>query len=75
MRIALAQSAGTPGDVAANLEAVRRLAAEAAGGGARLVVFPEMFVTGYNIGRERIAELAESPPPADWDGVYVARTK
>jgi adenylate cyclase len=25
--------------------------------------------------RGRIAELAESPPPADWDGVYVARTK
>lgn len=24
---------------------------------------------------ERIAELAASPPPADWEGVYVARTK
>ena len=66
MRIALAQSAGTPGDVAANLAAVRRLSADAAAAGARLVVFPEAFLTGYNIGPERSAELAE---PVDGPGV------
>ncbi len=59
MRIALAQSAGTPGDVAANLAAIERLTGQAAAGGARLVVFPEAFVTGYNVGPERAAELAE----------------
>ncbi len=59
MRIALFQAAGTPGDVAANLAAVRRAAGEAAAGGARLLICPEAFVTGYNIGAERVAELAE----------------
>ena len=59
MRIALAQAAGTPGDVAANLADVERLAMRAGGEGARLVVFPEAFLTGYNIGAERLAELAE----------------
>ena len=62
MRIALAQAAGTPGDVAANLADVERLATRAAGEGAGLVVFPEAFVTGYNIGAQRLRALAE---PAD----------
>ena len=46
------------GDVPANLATVRRVAAEAAGRGARLVVFPELFVTGYGLG-PRLRELAE----------------
>lgn len=61
MRLALCQQAGTPGDVAANLAAVAALAAEAAGRGAGLAVFPELFLTGYNLGR-RLRDLAE---PAD----------
>jgi predicted amidohydrolase len=72
MRIALAQSAGTPGDVAANLATIARLTGDAARAGARLVVFPEAFVTGYNIGAQRAAELAE---PVDGPSVAaVART-
>jgi predicted amidohydrolase len=59
MRIALAQAAGTPGDVEANLADVRRIAGEAATAGARLAIFPETFLTGYNIGADRLAELAE----------------
>ena len=59
MRIALAQAAGMPGDVAANLASVRRLAGQAAAAGARLLVLPECFATGYNIGAERLASLAE----------------
>jgi 5-aminopentanamidase len=62
VRVALAQAAGTPGDVAANLAAIRRMAAEAAAGGARLVIFPEAFVSGYNVGPEMLLALAE---PAD----------
>ena len=68
MRIALAQSAGTPGDVTANLATVERLSAQAAEAAARLVVFPEAFVTGYAVGPERAAELAEPV-----DGPSVAR--
>lgn len=66
MRIALAQAAGTPGDVEANLADVGRLSTEAAGAGARLVIFPEAFVSGYNLEPGRIAELAE---PADGPSV------
>jgi adenylate cyclase len=29
----------------------------------------------YDLYAERIAEFRQSPPPADWDGVYVATTK
>lgn len=70
MRIALLQSAGTPGDVAANLLAVRRAARQAAAAGARLLICPEAFVTGYNIGAQRLAELAE---PVDGPSVGALR--
>ena len=59
MRIALLQAAGEPGDVAANAAAVRRAAREAAAGGAGLLICPECFTTGYAIGADRIADLAE----------------
>ena len=58
MRIAVYQGPGVSGDVPANLAIVRRVAAEAGGRGARLVVFPELFVTGYGLG-SRLRELAE----------------
>ena len=69
MRLAVCQASGTPGDVAANLRAVRRSALEAAAAGAELVVFPEAFLTGYNIGA-RLAELAE---PADGPSLTALR--
>lgn len=59
MRIALAQAAGTPGDIDANLADVRRFAERAAAEQARLVVFPECFATGYNVGTELLRTLAE----------------
>ena len=71
MRVALFQAAGTPGDVAANLAAVRRAAHEAADGGARLIIFPEAFITGYNIGPELLLALAE---PVDGAQVRELRT-
>jgi predicted amidohydrolase len=58
MRIALYQAGGTPGDVAGNMAAVREAALEAAAREAELVIFPEAFLTGYNLG-PRVAELAE----------------
>lgn len=60
MKIALFQTAGTA-SVSGNLDLLESKAAEAAGQGARLLVAPEMFLTGYNIG-ERAWALAE---PAD----------
>lgn len=59
MRIALLQAAGRPGDVACNLAKVRRAARSAARAGARLLITPEAFTSGYNIGARRVAELAE----------------
>ena len=57
MKIALFQTAGA-GSVSANLDLLETKAAEAAAQGARLLIAPEMFLTGYNIG-ERTWELAE----------------
>ncbi|MCX5395829.1 carbon-nitrogen hydrolase family protein [Streptomyces sp. NBC_00102] len=63
LRTALFQSSGTPGDVAANLEALDHAAARAAASGARLLVTSEMYLTGYAIGDAvpRLAEPADGP--------------
>lgn len=61
MRLAVAQTAGVSGDPEATLAELPALAADAAGRGARLLVLPEMWLSGYNIA-ERTAELAQ---PAD----------
>ena len=50
LTVACFQTAGRPGDVAANLALLRGAAADAGGRGADLLVTPEMFLTGYNIG-------------------------
>ena len=62
MRIAIYQAAGEAGSVARNLDLLEAMAKEAAGRGARLLICPEMFLSGYNIGPERASRLAE---PAD----------
>ena len=59
MRIAVFQGPQAGGDVARNLERLDQVAAEAAAGGARLLICPEMFLTGYAIGPEAVASLAE----------------
>ncbi|QIB49247.1 carbon-nitrogen hydrolase family protein [Streptomyces aureoverticillatus] len=61
MRTALLQSSGRPGSVAANLKVIEEAAERAAAAGARLLVTPEMFLTGYAIGDD-VPRLAE---PAD----------
>src|SRR5438105_3574061 len=47
MRIALAQLDARLGDVAANEGRVREAIARARAGGADLVVFPELYLSGY----------------------------
>lgn len=47
LRIALAQMNAVVGDIAGNVEKMRAARREAADMGADLVVFPELFVTGY----------------------------
>jgi 5-aminopentanamidase len=62
MRVAIYQGPAEPGSVARNLGLLKVKAAEAACRGARLLICPEMFLSGYNIGVEEAARLAE---PAD----------
>lgn len=59
MRIALAQVDATLGDVAANVERAERAIAEANDGGADLVVFPELSLTGFSMAH--IAEDVSMP--------------
>lgn len=59
MRIALFQGHPGPLDVAGNLERLRQQSEQAAAQGARLLVCPEMFLTGYDIGLEAVTRLAE----------------
>ncbi|QXH47344.1 carbon-nitrogen hydrolase family protein [Pseudomonas xanthosomatis] len=76
MRIALYQ--GTPGplDVPGNLERLQRQAELAAGRGAQLLVCPEMFLSGYNIGLEQASRLAEaSDGPAAMRVVQIAQAQ
>ncbi len=47
MRIALAQVNTTVGDLKGNVDLIARVARRASEGGAELVVFPELTVTGY----------------------------
>jgi 5-aminopentanamidase len=53
VNVAAAQLQAVPGDVAANVAAHVRLIGEAAAAGARVVVFPELSLTGYEPERVR----------------------
>lgn len=63
LRIALDQGTGHSGDTSSSLARLDRTARRAAGAGARLLVGPEMSLTGYNIGARtaRLAEPADGP--------------
>src|SRR4029077_3189513 len=49
LRIALAQVNSTVGDLAGNADTIVAWTRRAAGRGARLVLFPEMMLTGYPV--------------------------
>ncbi|HEV2753385.1 MAG TPA: nitrilase-related carbon-nitrogen hydrolase [Solirubrobacteraceae bacterium] len=51
LRITLAQAASRLGDVDANLARARELIERAGAEGSHLVVFPELFLTGYSLGQ------------------------
>ncbi|MCE9584824.1 MAG: hypothetical protein K8T20_20225 [Planctomycetes bacterium] len=77
--LAVAQLAPKPGDVAANLAAIRRACETARAGGARLVLFPELATCGLAItSPAKVAikvagpELAEVRRWVDGTGVAVA---
>lgn len=63
LRTALLQSSGRPGHVDENIEVLDEAARRAADSGARLLVCPELFLTGYAIGADvpRLAEPADGP--------------
>jgi len=69
MRLALFQGPADSGTVATNLALLDAQAAAAAARGATLLLLPEMFLTGYNLGRDRIHALAE---PADGPSAQAA---
>jgi len=58
MRVALYQCPPRPLDVASNLQRLHQVAMEATD--ADLLVLPEMFLSGYNIGLEAVGALAEA---------------
>ncbi|UST58453.1 carbon-nitrogen hydrolase family protein [Pseudomonas moraviensis] len=57
MRVAVYQCPPLPLDPVANLHRLHQVAMEAKG--ADLLVLPEMFITGYNVGAEAVSTLAE----------------
>ncbi|MBW4581888.1 MAG: carbon-nitrogen hydrolase family protein [Tildeniella nuda ZEHNDER 1965/U140] len=58
MKLAIYQGAGIPSDVSANLMLLEQTATTAAKQQANLLIFPELFLTGYNIG-DAVKQLAE----------------
>jgi predicted amidohydrolase len=61
LRVAAGQAASVSGDLAANVATSARLAGRAAADGARLLVLPEAFLTGYDV------DAFSGPLPADDD--------
>ena len=57
--VAVWQAAGTPADVPANLSALARTATEARENGADVLITPEMFITGYELGG-RLPDIADA---------------
>jgi predicted amidohydrolase len=74
MRIAIFQGPTEAGSVARNLRVLEERATEAAGLGARLLICPEMFLSGYNIGAAAAAGFAEpADGPSFASGAAIAR--
>lgn len=70
MRIACFQGPERPDTPEGNVALLARVAAKARTGGAALLVAPELFLTGYAIGKEAVERLAE---PMDGLSLNAAR--
>jgi len=74
VKLAVCQEKSAAGDVPGALELLRRRALAAAEAGASLAIFPEMFLTGYNIG-DAVFKLAEPVDgPSAGKAADIART-
>ncbi|MCA5974425.1 MULTISPECIES: carbon-nitrogen hydrolase family protein [Pseudomonas] len=60
MRVALYQCPPLPLDVSGNLTRLEQQAQAAAKQGAQVLICPEMFLSGYNIGAQAVGELAQA---------------
>lgn len=58
VRVGTFQCEPAAGDIAANLATLRVAAGEAAAQGLDLLLLPELFLTGYNVGVDRLRTLA-----------------
>ena len=67
LRVAAAQAVSVAGDVTANVATAARLTSQAADQGAKLVLLPEAFLTGYDLG----AFAGPLPSSEDLDGAWL----
>jgi len=74
MKLALWQTRGFPADKAANLAALDRTAAAAAAAGAALLICPECWLCGYNIGSAVTALAEDRAGPSSGRIGEIART-
>jgi len=74
MKIALAQTEVIQGDFDENLKLVDDIARKAKIGGAQLVVFPEMFVCGFNY-KKNLAYLKENGDRAERELAKIAKAR
>jgi len=58
VRVAVCQALSVPRDIEANVLKTRLVAQQAMTEGAQLVLFPELFLTGYDIGADHLRDLA-----------------
>lgn len=67
MKIAIYQGAGEPGNPAANLSELEGAVEQAAKCSIDLLILPELWLTGYNIGRaiSQLAQTADGPAAAE----------
>ncbi|MCP4330396.1 MAG: carbon-nitrogen hydrolase [Alphaproteobacteria bacterium] len=75
MRVALYQTTPNRGSVADGLDRLAAAAGQAAAEGADILITPEMFLSGYNIGAEAVRARAEAADgPAARAAAEIART-
>ena len=75
MRVTMYQCPPLPLDVSANLSRLKDRATEAAAQGADILICPEMFLTGYNVGAQAartLAQLRDGPAAQEIAGIAQA---